>query len=79
MATLINSNIHWRNEKVYLTNRKMVSFEEYKKYINSHNYIYEIESLHRDDTDYRTFFTEGNVSFLIGWADHYQNFYYIYS
>ncbi|EDH8331304.1 hypothetical protein MWG99_24585 [Klebsiella pneumoniae] len=78
MATKVNCNIHWNINKAEPLMPVSVSLEQYETFINSHEIIYEIESIHRDDTDYKTYSVIGDKSYLIGWADYYHKSFYIY-
>ncbi|EJF2737306.1 TPA: hypothetical protein OOF39_004575 [Kluyvera ascorbata] len=78
MVTKINCNIHWNINKSVPSIPASVSQEQYEAFINSHEVIYEVESIHRDDTDFKTYTVIDNKSFLIGWADYYQKSFYIY-
>ncbi|HBV4265996.1 TPA: hypothetical protein MDW71_005289 [Klebsiella pneumoniae] len=59
--------------------RKYVSEKEYRDYINQFSIIREKESIHRDDTDFHTYALIDNCEVLIGWADYYWKYWYIFT
>lgn len=78
MVTKINSGIHWKINKITPSKSVPVTLEQYEEFIKSHDVIYEIDSIHRDDTDFKTYTVIDNNSVLIGWADYYHMTFYIY-
>ncbi|EOG1717663.1 hypothetical protein ACK3OH_004551 [Salmonella enterica] len=78
MVTKVNCSIHWNISKSEPLTPVSVSLEQYEAFIKSHDFIYEIDSIHRDDTDFKTYAVIDDKSYLIGWADYYQNRFYIY-
>lgn len=58
--------------------RKYVTKTEYHAYISQFSHIREVESIHRDDTDFHTYGTMNGEEQLIGWADYYWKFWYIF-
>ncbi|EIZ5185225.1 hypothetical protein MPT09_003329 [Salmonella enterica] len=50
--------------------RKYVTKTEYHAYISQFSHIREVESIHRDDTDFHTYGTMNGEEKLIGWADY---------
>ncbi|ELS6025021.1 hypothetical protein R5Q34_004564 [Salmonella enterica] len=78
MVKKINSSIHWSINKAAPSTPVSVSLSQYESFINSHSIIYEINSIHRDDTDFKTYAIVKDCSVLIGWADYYQQQFYIY-
>lgn len=78
MAKKIDSSIHWSLSKLAQGQREYVSYNKYQDFLNSHEIIYDFESFHHGDTDFKTFSVVDGTAKLIGWADHHQDFYYIY-
>lgn len=78
MRNEISSENYWILSKSEPSSRFFVSQKEYENFIHSFGSVYEIHSIHRDDTDFKTYTVNNNKSVLIGWADYYQRFFYIY-
>lgn len=78
MTHKISSRIHWSITKTELPSRFFVTQEEYEDYIKTFDSVYELESLHRDDTDLKTYAVNNNTASLVGWADYYHKYFYIY-
>ena len=78
MGYQISSDNHWSFQKIVPSSRFFVSQTEYEHFIKSFDSVYEIESLHSNETDFKTYSIKNEKSVLIGWADYYQRFFYIY-
>ncbi|MBT8500572.1 hypothetical protein DH20_14530 [Pantoea agglomerans] len=58
--------------------RKYVTENEYRAYLRQFSRVRNAESLHRDDTDFHTWAEVDGKEVLIGWADYYWKFWYIF-